>query len=206
MANENRRPAPKIGLDMLYAALVLADNEAGTEYGAPVRLSGLSSIGYDPSTQTAAYDADDGTYASYSADGEVTATIKVADLLPEHTALLLGLSQTAQGVLEESGADAAPELALGFRTQKSDGSYRFYWLLKGKFARSGENYATKSGQGISYSDRELKFSVLNRVSDGKKRRMLDSNSPQLPEGVTLELLSHPEKGWFSHPDYTPAAP
>lgn len=203
MANENRRPAPKIGLDMLYAALVVKDDETGTEYDTPLRLPGLSSIGYDPGTQTAAYDADDGTYASFSADGEVTATVKVADLLPEHMALLLGLSQTAAGVLEEGGTDAAPELALGFRTQKSDGSYRFYWLMKGKFARSAENYATKSGQGITYSDRELKFSVLNRVSDGKKRRMLDSNSLALPAGVTLDTLSDPETGWFSHPDYVP---
>lgn len=194
---------PKIGVDMLFVAKVTKDDEGGAAYGSPIRLPGLNNIGYDPSTQSATYDADDGTYTSYSADGASTATIKVADLLSEHYALLLGLQQDgATGVIEEGMADNPPEFALGWRSQKSDGSYRFIWLLKGKFAKSSETYATKGGSGVTYNDRELTFTALNRT-DGKKRRQLDSDDPKLPEGVTLGVLSSPATGWFSNPDYVP---
>lgn len=62
---DNRRPVPKIGVDMLFVAPITKDDETGIEYGTPIRLPGLNNIGYDPSTQSATYDADDGTYASF---------------------------------------------------------------------------------------------------------------------------------------------
>ncbi|MGI6153699.1 MAG: major tail protein [Christensenellaceae bacterium] len=201
---ETRRPVPKIGVDMLYVAPVTKDDETGTTYGTAVRLPGLNNIGYDPSTQSATYDADDGTYVSFAADGTTTVTVKVADLLSEHYAMLLGLEQTAEGVVEEGTADSPPEMALGWRSQKSDGSYRFVWVLKGKFAKSAETYATKSGSGVTYNDRELTYTALNRIADGKKRRQLDSDDPKLPAGTTLAALSDPDTGWFSSPDFEPA--
>lgn len=203
---ESRRPAPKIGVDMLYVAKVVKDDETGTEYGAPVRLPGLNNIGYDPATLSGTYSADDGTYASNTADGATVITLRVADLLSEHYAMLLGLKQTEKGVVEEGVDDNPPEMAVGWRSQKSDGTYRFVWALKGKFAKSAETYATKGGEGITYNDKELTYTALNRSFDGKKRRQLDSNDPKLPEGLTLAALSDAANGWFSDPDYTPAAP
>ena len=201
-----RRPVPKIGVDMLYVAKVVKDDETGAEYADPVRLPGLNNIGYDPATLSGTYSADDGTYASNTADGATLITLRVADLLSEHYALLLGLEQTEKGVVEEGVNDNPPEMAVGWRSQKSDGTYRFVWVLKGKFAKSAETYATKGGEGITYNDKELTFSALNRVYDGKKRRQLDSNDPKLPEGVSVTTLSDATAGWFSDPDYTPAAP
>lgn len=204
---ENRRPVPKIGVDMLYWAPITKDDDTGVEYGTPIRLPGLSEIGYDPSTQNATYDADDGTYVSYAADGTTTVTVKVADLLSENYALLLGLHQDPNtGVIEEGTSDNPPEGALGFRSQKSDGSYRFIWVLKGKFSKNAETYQTKSGGGVNFQDRELTYTALNRVNDGKKRRQLDSDDPKLPAGVTVDTLSSATDGWFSDPDFVPAIP
>lgn len=200
-----RRPVPKIGVDMLFVAPVTKDDETGTEYGAAIRLPGLNNIGYDPATQSSTYDADDGSYVTASGDGETKVTIKVADLLSEHYALLLGVSQDDTGVLEEGIADNPPEMAVGFRSQKSDGSYRFVWCLKGKFAKSSETYSTKSTSGVTFNDRELVYTALNRVYDGKKRRQLDSDDPKLPEGTTLITLSELTTGWFSDPDFVPEA-
>ncbi len=199
----NRRPVPKIGVDMLYVAKVTSDDESGTTYSEAFRLPGLNNIGYDPVTQSGSYTADDGVYASNTADGATTVTLRVADLLSEHYALLLGLSQSETGIVEEGVADNPPEMAVGWRSQKSDGTYRFVWVLKGKFSKSAEAYATKGGEGITYNDKELVFTAMNRLFDGKKRRQLDSNDPKLPVGVTLQQLSDPAAGWFSAPDYTP---
>lgn len=203
---ETRRPVPKIGVDMLFVAPITKDDETGAEYGAAVRLPGLNNIGYDPATQSATYDADDGAYETMSGDGETKVTIKVADLLSEHYALLLGLHQEAgTGIVEEGVADNPPVVAVGWRSQKSDGTYRFVWCLKGKFAKSAEAYATKSTSGVTFNDRELVYTALNRAFDGKKRRQLDSNDPKLPKGTTILTLSDPTTGWFSDPDFVPTA-
>ena len=196
------RPMPKIGVDMLYVAKMTKDEAAnGATYEAPTRLYGVNNIGYDPAVQSGSYSADDGTYVSNSADGATTITIKVADLLPEDYALIMGLSYGDDGVVEEGAGDNAPEMAVGWRSQKADGSYRFVWALKGKFAKSAETYATKGGEGITYNDREITFTAMNRICDGKKRRQLDSNDAKISD--TLEKLSGTE-GWFSSPDYSPA--
>lgn len=198
---DNRKPVPKIGVDLLYVAEVQSDGDSGAAYGKPFRLPGLNNIGYDPSTQSATYDADDGTYVSYSADGTTTVTIKVADLLPEHYSKLLGLEYKDSGVIEEGVADNAPEVAVGWRSQKSDGSYRFIWVLKGKFSKNAETYSTKSGSGVSFNDRELVFTAENRVFDGLKRRQLESNDPKVT--MSISAISSPVDGWFSDPDFEP---
>ena len=199
------RPVPRIGVDMLYVAKVLTDTETGTTYDTPKRLMGLNNIGYDPATQSASYDADDGTYESYSADGDTTVTIRQADLTPEDYAYLFGVTRDTNGIITESAEDSAPYVAVGFRSQKSDGSYRYIWVLKGRASKGSETYQTKSGSGVTYNDQEIVIHALNRISDGAKRRRVDSNDPSLPENVTNAVLADKTNGWFSDPDYVPAA-
>lgn len=202
-----RKPMPRIDVDMLYYALITQDViGSATTYAIPKALMGVNNIGYDPATQSATYDADGGAYATYSSDGDVKATVKVADLLSEDYAVLMGVYQDPNsGIIEEGVGDNPPELALGFRSQKSDGSYRFVWIMKGKFAKGSEAYATKGSGGVTFNDTEIVLTSLNLSSNGKKRRFVDSNDPKLPENVTLDTLSNPETGWFSSPVYVPEA-
>lgn len=196
------QPLPRIGVDMLYYAKVVSDTKEGTIYSAPVWLQNVNNISYNPNTQTASYDADDGTCVSYSADGDVQTTIQVANLLPENYADLLGLQIDANGMVIEGEADNAPEVAVGFRSQKANGQYRFVWVLKGKFSKQQEDYTTKGSAGITFQPASIMHTGLKRVSDGERRHILDSDAP----GQTLSLaqLSDPEKGWFSSPNFTVA--
>lgn len=201
------KPVPRISVDKLYAAVILSDDVNGTTYDTPVWLQGVNTISYDPATQTSTYDADGGTYVSYSADGASTATITVADLLPENYALLMGLQQDpTNGMITEGAADNAPEVALGFRTQKSNGAYRFIWILKGKFAKGQESYTTKGGSGVTFSPQEITLTAEQRISDGEKRHRIDSDDAKFPVGLTVDAISSDVDGWFSSPNYVPAAP
>ena len=193
------KPMLRIGVDRLYYAKVLSDTEEGTVYGAPVWMQGVNQIGYNPNVQTASWDADDGTYDSNSADGECQTTITVADLLPPIYADLLGLEIDENGMVVEGSGDNPPEVAIGFRSQKSNGQYRFVWILKGKFSKQQETYQTKGGSGITYQPMSIMHTAINRVYDGQKRHLLDSDA----EGQTLTLaqLSSPTLGWFSSPNF-----
>lgn len=196
------RPVPRIGVDKLYYAKVISDTGEGTIYSAPVWMQGVNAVSYNPNTQTASYDADDGTYESYSADGEVQTSVTVADLIPAIYADLLGLEIDDNGMVIEGESDNAPEVALGFRSQKSNGAYRFVWILKGKFAKDQEDYATKGGSGVNYQGRQITHTGLKRIYDGERRHILDSDSDG--QTLTLEQLSSAIDGWFSSPNFTVA--
>ena len=196
------KPRPRIGVDKLYYAKVISDTEEGTTYSAPVWMQGVNAIGYNPNTQSVSYDADDGTYESYSADGEIQTTITVADLLPEIYADIMGLSTDVNGMIIEGEGDNPPEVAIGFRSQKSNGQYRFIWILKGKFSKQQEDYNTKGGQGITYQGKQIMHTAQKRTSDGERRHILDSDDTR--HSLTVAQLSSAENGWFSSPNFTVA--
>lgn len=195
------KPKLRISVDKLYYALVLSDTEEGTTYSAPIWLQGVNSVSYNPNTQTQSYDADGGTYESYSADGDIQTTITVADLLPEHYAALMGLQHDVNGVVTEDLSDNPPEVAIGFRSQKSNGAQRFIWIMKGKFSKQQEDYTSKGGTGVTYQPRQIMHTAIMRTSDGKKRRQLDSDDPK--NTLTVNQLTSDVNGWFSSPDFDP---
>lgn len=193
------KPVPRIGVDRLYYAKVLTDDENGTTYSAPVWMQGVNNITYNPNVQTQDYDADDGLYESYSSDGAIQTTIAVADLLPAIRADLLGLTIDANGMIIEGEGDNAPEVAVGFRSQMSNGAYRYIWVLKGKFSKQQEDYATKGSAGITYNQQSIMHTAMKRVSDGQRRKILDSNAPGL--SLTNAQLADAATGWFSDPNF-----
>jgi len=168
-------------------------------------LPGVSSIGYKPNSQVVKYFADDGVYAVSHGDGGVEVEIKVADLLPEDYATLIGASISSTGVVEEYNKETPPEVAIGYRSLKSNGYYRYEWLMKGQFSKPDQESATK-GESIENKDRTIKFTPMNRVSDGKVRRFFDSDGESAPVGLTDAMLVNASTGWFSKPDYVPVAP
>lgn len=198
------KPLPRIGVDQAYYALLTQDNDSGVAYGTPTRMQGVNSISYNPNSQLEVYYADDGAYTSASQDGDIDLTVNVADLDPSVYAEILGVTRGANGVIDEAKTDDPPELAFGYRTQKSNGEYRFIWILKGKFSKPAVEAQTK-GNAINFQGTELNFKGLNRDYDGKKRRRVDSDDENIPTGVTAATLNSAVTGWFSDPDYVVVA-
>jgi len=200
------KPLPRIGVDRAFYCPITTDDSAEIVYGTPVELLGVSQVRYNPNTQMAVFYADDGAYESVSQDGETDLLLNAADLDPDDYAFLMGLTQSATtGVIDEDTDDNPPTVAFGYRTQKSDGSYRYIWILKGKFGKPSLDALTKSNS-INMQEREIPFKGLNRDYDGKKRRRVDSDDALLPTGLTNAALNSSVTGWFSDPDYAPVAP
>lgn len=195
------KPRASISVDKLYYCDVLSDSELGTTYGSPVWLQGVNQISYNPNTQNVSWDADGGTYDTYSADGEVQTTITIADLNPAQYAHLIG-TQYVNGVIQE-GNENPPEVAIGFRAEKTNGEYRFVWILKGKFSKQQEDYQTKGGSGVTFQPRTIMHTALKRASDGMDRHWLDSDDSNV--SLTVAQLTDASTGWFSSPDFDPSA-
>ena len=111
--------------------------------------------------------------------------IELNQLTIESRALLQG-SKVVDGMLIENKDDIAPDIALGFRSKKSNGKYRYVWLLKGKFEHTEDEYET-IGEKATPKTNSLKGSFYSR-NDGNWRIMEDEDS----EGSKPERL----KTWF----------
>jgi phi13 family phage major tail protein len=150
-----------IGLRDLYGAPITTSNTGAEIYGTPFRLAKAISAELSVEVAEAILYADDSIdeVAREFTKGELK--LNVSDFLPEHTAMLLGQTQDADGVLFAGENDEPPYLAIGFRAKKTGGLYRYLWLYKVQFAIPGEKYETKA-DGISFSTPEITGTIVKR--------------------------------------------
>lgn len=163
-----------IGLRDVYYAILSSDPVGGTPtYDSPVRIAGAISANVNPNASAATLFADDGPYDTAATIGEISLELNMADLDLETQATLLG--HTVQGgVLKKKAGDVPPWVAVGFRTLKSNGKYRYYWLNKGKFALPEEDLKTK-GDSIEFTTPTISGSFVKRNSDDEWERVGDED-------------------------------
>lgn len=165
-----------IGLKDLYYATLTKDDGTGVTYGTPVKVAPAINAKITPSVSTEVLYADDGPAETAVALGEISVELETSDLPLEIQAALLGhtLDATA-GVMTKKSTDTAPYVALGFKSQKSNGKYRFVWLLKGKFAPIEEEYKTKEDK-VTYNTPKIKASFVKRSKDDVWQYIADEDS------------------------------
>jgi phi13 family phage major tail protein len=141
MANEGEYKS-KIGLDNLYIAEVTADSAAAYTADTPAWLAPAAEASQEPSTAFQIQYADDQPYDVATSEGETKLALKITGLDLETLAMITGkVFDDTTGRMYDNGG-IAPFMALGFRSKKSNGSYRYYWYLKGKFDMPKEAVAT----------------------------------------------------------------
>lgn len=135
----------RIGLDSLYIAEVTVDSAAAYTADTPEYLAPAAEASQAPATNSATQYADDQPYDSVVIEGETVINLTVTGIPPEMQAKLLGRQfDAASGrVFDNSGA-TPPYFALSFRSLKSNGSYRYFQYLKGRFSAPTEETATRA--------------------------------------------------------------
>lgn len=149
--------ATRIGIDGLAYALMTAEDTASTApaYAAVVRAPGVMSLNISPNGSLETLFADDGPIETASTLGKIEVEIKKNALTTADRAALLGHLIDANGGLVHGDSDVPPWVAIGFRTLKSNGTYRYTWLYKGKFTEPDDSNETK-GDGINFQADTIK--------------------------------------------------
>ena len=153
----------RIGLRDVHYALVTSDSAAGTVYEEPVRIVGAITANINPNPSQETLFADDGPMEVASTLGDIDVELNVADIPNSVRAILLGHTYE-DGLLIKKAEDTAPWVALGFRALKSNGEYKYVWLVKGKFAPSAEDFNTK-GDTVEFQTPTINGSFAKRDSD-----------------------------------------
>lgn len=192
--------ATKIGCDnLVYAKMTTEDTpEQAPAYAEVVKAPGVMSLNINPNSSVETLFADDGPMEVASTLGKIDVEIQKNELTTQNKADLLGHEVDTNGALVYGDSDVAPWVAIGFRTLKSNGKYRYVWLYKGKFAEPEDNNETK-GDGINFQSDTIsgQFAKLNFAYNvnGKSKRPwkyeLDADADNANEAAI--------NGWFKAP-------
>lgn len=186
----------QIGLDSFYYCECVSDGVGGAVYGVPANIPGIISASVRANSTIETQWADDGAADSVANIGDQEVTLTFTNLSPSIRAELLGHEVTS-GVVEEKSTDRPKTVAIGFRSMKSNGKYRYVWYLKGHFAKPDDSYATKEAS-VRFGTTALVFKGLRREYDRKIVAWCDEDDVAVPASVI--------SNWFNAVPTSIAAP
>lgn len=142
--SQKEQSKSKTGLQKLYIAEVLQDDAALYSAGTPEWLAPAAEAAQTPTTSSSTQYADDAPFEQLEAEAETKVDLTITGISLEMLAKITGktFDATTGRIYDHKGT--APYFALSFRSKKSNGKYRYYQYLKGKFSVPGEEHATET--------------------------------------------------------------
>ena len=184
-----------VGLKNMVIAPVTEDTETATTYGDLQRVAGaieatITPENNDPDIQF----FDDVEGDVLYPDPELTFKTKLADLPLIVQEMIFSNKIDDNGVLIRTANDKPGYFAVGFMSEKANGTYRYVWLFKVRAKPVTETYATKEGTSITRQTGEVEWTAIKRTSDGRYQAVADEGE----NGFTAEKAAA-----FLNTVYTP---
>ena len=150
-----------IGLKNVVLAPLTVDTEATLTYGNLQLLAGSieATISPDNADPDILY-ADDIEFDTIYADPEVSFKLKMADIPLSIQEAIFANEIDDNGVLVRTAQDTPPYFAIGFKSLKSNGKYRYVWLYKVRAKPVSETFATKEGNTVTRQTPEVEFTAI----------------------------------------------
>lgn len=176
----------RIGMDMLYYA-IMTDEETES-YATPKRIPGAITGTVTPTTNSATLYADDKADEVANSLGDIEIEINPKDLPPDVLAEILGSKIDDNGALVQAATDNAPYVALGWRSRKSNGKYRYYWYYKGKFQPNEEEFQTKE-DSPTFQTPTISGLFVPRNKDSSWKSSVDEDGADVPSSVITDWFT-----------------
>ena len=166
--------ASTVGLKNMVLAPLTTDTEAGHTYGDLQLVAGaidasITPQNADPNVQY----ADDIEFNVLYPDPELSFKTKMADIPLAIQEMIFGNRIDDNGVLVRTASDRPPYYAVGFKSEKSDGTFRYVWLFKVRAKPVTESYATKEGTTINRQTGEVEWTAIKRTHDARYQAVAD---------------------------------
>ena len=163
-----------IGLKNVVIAPLTTDTEEGHTYGDLQLVAGAieASVTPDNAEPDILY-ADDVEFDTLYADPDISFKLKMVDIPLQIQEMIFANKIDENGVLIRTAQDKPPYFALGFKSEKSNGKFRYVWLYKCRATPLTENFATKEGNTITRQNPEVEFTAIKRTHDGRYQAVAD---------------------------------
>jgi phi13 family phage major tail protein len=182
-----------VGVDKLYAAIVLEDSEDSYIADTPEYFAPAAEISGEPEIENSTTYYDNVAANNYVTEGKTTLTIIVSGVPADVAAKYLGKKYDASsGRVYDSGDPNPPDVALAFRFNKGKAGYRYYQYLKGTFSGGTEEAATKTST-IDIKTYQMTFTAVSTTHKWE----IDGEMKPIKRifGDTADVAFDPA-GWF----------
>lgn len=190
-----------LGLRDLYYALVSQDDADAYAAGSPAYMAPAINANASPASNSATQYADDGPYDVMTSEGETKIELETSGIPMSIQAVLLGKAFDAStGRMFDNGG-TPPDVALSFRSIKSNGSYRYFQYLKGKFSAPSEEMSSKKDAPEPKTSKIVFTAVktvhqfdLGDINDGVKRVTGDEDDANFDGSTWFSSVQVPVVG------------
>ena len=146
-------------------------------YEAPVLIPGIITATASTERTSDSFYSDDSVEDTYSSFNQITVELEVSNLSIEERALLLG-QKTNKGVAAGNVDDAPNYVAIMFRSKKTNGSFRYVCMPKGKFTEPSESYASE-GESVTAQTLTMTFTGIPLKSNGNYKIVADEEEKDI---------------------------
>ena len=147
------------GVDDLYVAEVLEDDEDGYVCNSPIHLAPVAEIGKTTDSASEAHYYDNKAMIVINSESADTITITLAPPELKKLAQIIGKSfDESTGMMVDSPRQTR-YFALMYRTKGTDGQYRYVSRLKGQFAIPDETSATEN-DGTDTNNTQIEYTGI----------------------------------------------
>ena len=186
-------PSPKIastvGIKHVVIAPLTEDTETTLTYDALQLLAGAIDVQISPESadpEVQYFDDIEGDVVY--PDPEIKLSMEQADIPLSMQEMILGNTIDDNGVLVRKAGDKPPYFALGFKSEKSDGSFRYVWMYKGRAAPISETYHTKEGKTITRQTGKIEWVFIKRTKDNQYQVVADEGENGFTPALAASFL------------------
>ena len=166
--------ASTVGLKNVVIAPLTEDTDTSHTYGELQLVAGAIEATITPdNTDPDIQYADDIEFDVLYPDPELTFSTSMADVPLAIQEMIFGNQIDDNGVLVRTASDRPPYFAVGFKSEKSDGAFRYVWLYKVRAKPMTESYKTKEGKTITRQNGSVEWTAIKRTSDGRYQAVAD---------------------------------
>ena len=188
-------------MDKLYYAKITEDADGIETYDTPKVLAKAMKADLSVEVAEATLYADDSAAEVYKAFKSGTISLGVDDLADGVAEDLTGATIDNNGVLVSAVEDISTAVAIGFRAQKANGKYRYFWLYRVVFSIPATSLQTK-GDSITFSTPTIEGTVLRRNKpDAQGNHPWKAEATEGATGVSATTITN----WYNtvyEPDFT----
>jgi phi13 family phage major tail protein len=192
-----------IGMDRLFYSKITEDENGEETYGAPISLAKAMKADLSIELAEATLYCDDGAAHVIKDFKSGKLSLGVDDIGLTAAQDLTGAAVDDNGVLISASEDEGAPVAIGFRAQKPDGRYRYFWVYRVKFGVPSASLQTK-GDSITFNTPTIEGTIMRRNKlDGTGKHPWKAEATEGDAGVAAATIA----AWFTQvyePSFTAA--
>lgn len=174
----------QIGLDNLHIAL--RENDENIKADSTLKIAGLVTADVEIDMYSESLYADDVVADVVNGFSEGTVTVELLGLSLDEYAKITG-QEIVKGVVVDNVNVVAPELAMTFRSLKSNGKYRYVSIPKLKANVKGESFKTRE-DGVEVVNAEIEFNIIP-LENGTWRVRADEDGKDVDAAFIKSFLT-----------------